>query len=92
MDPIIWSRLPDELVHKILCKRVHPFAKEIKTLHLLNDVVNIYVSCYGVEDAYDWLSIDLDNFRDDLDGNWGVHKKWRKLTPAQRQEFFQRLV
>ena len=92
MDPNIWSRLPEDIVNKILSKRVHPFAEEIKTLHLLNDVLNIYTSCYGVEEAYYWLAIDLDNFRDDLDGNWGVHKKWKKLTPIQRLEFFQRLV
>ena len=70
--------------------RSHPFADEIKTLNLLNDVLNVYTSCYG-DLGFDYLAFDLDNFRDDLDGNWGVYKKWRKLTPTQRREFF-RLV
>lgn len=99
MDPNIWGRLPSDITNRIICEYVksegvHPFADEIKTLNLLNDVLNIYVSCYGDDIAYDWLAIDLDNFRDggDLDeGNWGVHKKWRKLTPAQRRDFFERI-
>lgn len=90
MDPNIWGQLPSDIVNKILSKRVHPFAEEIKTLNLLNDVLNIYASCYD-DFAYDWLAIDLDNFRDDLDGNWGVHKKWKKLTPSQRRDFFERI-
>lgn len=95
MDPNIWSQLPSDIVNRIVCeyiksKGVHPFAEEIKTLNLLNDVLNIYTSCYG-DEAYDWLAIDLDNFRDDIDGNWGVFRKWKKLTPLQRMEFFQRV-
>lgn len=90
MDSNIWSNLHEDILKNILYKRVHPFAEEIKTLHLLNDVVNIYASCYG-DEAYDWLAIDLDNFRDDIDGNWGVPRKWKKLTPLQRMEFFQRV-
>lgn len=80
------------MVNKILLLRdPHPFAEEIKTLNLLNDVLNIYASCYD-DMAFDWLALDLDNFRDDLDGNWGVHKKWRKLTPTQRREFHFRVA
>ncbi len=95
MNPNIWQNLPDELVNRICCESVksqgvHPFAEEIKTLVMLEDIINTYTTLYA-EEAYDWLGIDLEeqffNPRSVLEG-WGVHRKWKSLTPVQRREFF----
>ncbi len=96
MDPNIWKNLPDELVNRICCEAVksrgvHPFAEEIKTLVMFDDIIKTYTEMYGDEEDHDWLSIDLEeqffNPRSVLEG-WGIHRKWKSLTPAQRREFF----
>lgn len=96
MDPQIWKNLPDEIVNRVCCESVralgtHPFADEIKTLSALGKIIETYEDRYGTPDAYDWLSIDLEsqfpNNRSIIEG-WGVHRKWKSLTPTQRREFF----
>jgi hypothetical protein len=96
MDPNIWSNLTDELVNMICCdavksKGVHPFAEEVKTLMELQEIIDAYMNLYDGEEALDWLSNDLEdqffNPKAVLEG-WGVHRKWRSLTPSQRRDFF----
>ncbi len=96
MDPNIWQNLPDELVNRICCesvksKGVHPFAEEVKTLMMLEGIMEQYMNFYNGEEALEWLLIDLEeqffNNRSVLEG-WGVHRKWRSLTPRQRMDFF----
>lgn len=96
MDTYIWRNLPEVLVNRICCESiksngVHPFAEEIKTLVVLDDIIKTYTELYGSDEALDWLGIDLEeqfpNPRSILEG-WGVHRKWKSLTPSQRREFF----
>lgn len=100
LSPAIWKNLPDELVNKICCesvraKGVHPFAEEVKTLGALGDIIKTYTEFYGDEAGLEWLSIDLEeqffNKRAVIEG-WGVHRKWKSLTPEQRRDFFVVLV
>ena len=97
MDQKIWSQLPEELINRICCEEVksrgtHPFAEEIKTLFVFDDIISNYIDFYGsLEDAYAWLSIDLDDQYPVLcvdTSGWGIHRKWNSLTPVQRREFF----
>ena len=83
--------LPEDIVNHICClaiklRGVHPFAEEVKTLKLLDDVIQRYTQEYNDEDM-EWLIIDLDMFFPTDANNWGVHRKWRSLTPNQRREF-----
>lgn len=101
LSPAIWKNLPHELVNRICCesvraKGVHPFAEEVKTLTALGDIIKTYTEFYGgEEEAMSWLSIDLEeqfqNTRSVIEG-WGVHRKWKSLTPEQRRDFFVILV
>ena len=92
MDPNIWSRLPTEIINRIChdsvrTRPIHPFAKEIKTLMMLGDIIDKYTTLYG-NDAFDLLSIDLDTFVPNENGiNWSVQRKWRSMTPMQRLDF-----
>lgn len=88
--------LPVDIANRIYCdavrlRGVHPFAEEVKTLMMLGSLIQDYTDQYGDEEALDWLSIDLEkrffNNRSVLEG-WGVHRKWKSLTPVQRREFF----
>jgi hypothetical protein len=100
MDPTIWSNLPEELVNRICCESVrargvHPFADEIKTLGALGHIIETYTDFYGNLDAMQFLIGDLDDqFPNNIanDEGWGVHRKWKSLTPQQRREFFIVLV
>lgn len=86
------EQIPEDIVNRICCEAikmrgVHPFAEEIKTLNLLNDIIEEYSIMYDVE-AFDWLSMDLDNqYPDSKHVNSSVIKKWKSLTPKQRREF-----
>jgi hypothetical protein len=90
MDPEIWGNLPEEIVNRICCdsvkmKGVHPFAVEIQTLNLINEILTVY------ENDLEFLSIDLDNdFPDVGEYHWGVFRKWKSLTPEQRRLFYSR--
>lgn len=88
------ERLPEDIVNRICClaiklKGPHPFVDEIKTLNMLNDVIERYTQEYN-DDAMDWLILDLDVFFP-AENHWGVHRKWRSLTPNQRREFCDRM-
>lgn len=87
--------LPEDIVNHICCLAIrlndpHPFAEEIKTLVNIYDIINIYESFYNSDEALDWLSIDLEeqffNEQSVIEG-WGVHRKWKSLTPSQRRSF-----
>ena len=84
-----------EFINIVCCeevktREVHPFAEEIKTLNMFYNIVELYEDFYGVhDDAYNWLSIDLEaQFPDTKSLNWGIYRKWKSLTPNQRRDFF----
>lgn len=86
--------LPEDIVNHICClaiklKDPHPFVEEIKTLNMIGGVIGVYEQEYGEEDAMEWLILDLDTSFPTNENNysWGVFRKWRSLTPAQRRLF-----
>lgn len=100
MDPKLWSKLPADIIDRVCFESVkmrgsHPFAEEIKTLVTIYDIIKTYCDFYGEDEGLTWLGIDLEeqffNPKSVLEG-WGVHKKWKSLTPTQRREFFTVLV
>lgn len=81
--------LPEDIVNRICCEAVkmqgiHPFAFEIKTLGLLDELIRVYTYFHGEEDGMNWLLLDLHR------GNYGdgVHRIWRSMTPDQRYNFY----
>lgn len=82
-----WNKLPEDIIEHIYkfvrqTTPPHPFAEEIKTLALLDDVLRVY--------DIDFLIIDLCDFApNEKDTHWGVHRKWKSMTPEQRRSFYE---
>lgn len=80
-----WDQLPEDVIAHIykFVRQPHPFAEDIKTLALLGDVIRVY-------DDIDFLIIDLCDFApNEKDAHWGVHRKWKSMTPEQRRSFYE---
>lgn len=85
--------LPEEIVNHICCLAIKlrdplPFLDDIKTLNLIDEIVQRYIQEYN-DDAFEWLILDLDNYfpTDENNWGWGVYRKWNSLTAQQRRSF-----
>ena len=90
----ILPQLPEDIVGIICCtaaklRQPNPCVEDIKTLTILNDIIETYTSHYeGKEEGLDWLANDLDEYLPESAWNYGVHRKWKMMTPEQRRDFF----
>ena len=87
------AALADDIVGIICCnaarlREPHPCVEDIKTLALLDEIIRVYNEHYGEWEGLDWLAHDLDADLPERAWNYGVHRKWKMLTPEQRRNFF----
>lgn len=85
--------LPEDIVSIICCSAArlrdpNPCVEDVKTLALLSSLINEYNAHYGSDEGLDWLGNDLDEYLPEHMWNYGVHRKWMRMTPAQRRNFF----
>jgi len=84
--------LPEDIVGIICCtaarlREPNPCVDDIKTLAMLGGIIATYESYYEYE-GLDWLANDLDEYLPESAWNYGVHRKWKTMTPEQRHDFF----
>jgi hypothetical protein len=87
------ANLPEDIVGIICCaaarlREPNPCVDDIKTLSMLGEIIQEYNVQYGSEEGLDWLANDLDEYLQESAWNYGVHRKWKMLTPEQRRDFF----
>jgi hypothetical protein len=86
------AELPDDIVGIICCNAArmrvpNPCVEDIKTLTLIDDIIKTYTSYYA-DEGIEWFANDLDDYLPEYAWNYGVHRKWKMLTPDQRRYFF----
>jgi hypothetical protein len=84
--------LPDDIVGIICCtaarlREPNICVDDVKTLAMLGGVIHTYNSQYG-DEGLDWLANDLDEYLPESAWSYGVHRKWKTMTPEQRRDFF----
>lgn len=87
------AALPEDIVGIICCaaarlREPNPCVDDIKTLAIFNDILRGYDAYYGEDEGIEWLANDLDEYLHESAWNYGVHRKWKMLSPEQRRDYF----